>query len=154
MKKIIKKINLLLCIALMGGMMCIASSCSKNDDPKDVNIVGTWQYTEVIPGYNYTETITMTLKFNSDRTGSISEDWVTETKATGYSNYRMDFSWATSVDSSGREILKISYIKGDKNTELFPGDDTVLWTREFILTGNILNIYGYQSSDVWVFKRK
>ena len=155
MKRIIKKINLLLCVAILGGMSCVTSSCSKDDEPKTVNIVGTWQYTEEFIDADFSEMLTMTLKFNNDRTGSITENWVTETRASSNETYRMDFSWATSVDSSGNEILKISYISGDKNTELFPGSSsTALWTRQYVLTGNILNIYDGQNNGVWVFKRK
>ncbi len=140
-------------IMLMTGISF--SSCSKDDgdEPKTVNIVGKWEYMETYEDENVTESIKMVLTFNNDRTGSIEENWVYESRASSVENYKMNFSWATSTDSNGNEILKISYVSGDKVTELFPGESTtVLWTRQFVLTGNILNIYG--GDGVWVFNRK
>lgn len=147
------KLLALMILVFMTGIM--ATSCSSdNDDPQDVSIVGKWAFSE---SFDYdedeTESVTMLLTFNSDRTGSIEEYWVIESRATSSENYRMDFSWTTSSDANGNEILKVSYLSGDKNTELFPGgSSTVLWTRQFVLTGNILNIHG--GDGVWVFKRK
>lgn len=130
------------------------TSCSNDDDePKSVSIVGKWESLEEYSDDEESMSIKMTLTFNNDRTGFIEENWKYESKASSVENYRMDFSWATTTDSNGNDILKISYVSGDKVTELFPGSSSaVLWTRQYVLTGNILNIYG--GDGVWVFNRK
>lgn len=148
----IYKFLTIMVITIMSGLT--VTSCSSDDDePKAVSIVGKWQHQETYSDEDESGSISMTLTFNSDRTGSIIEDWTYESRASSHQSYKMDFSWATSTDSNGNEILKISYVSGDKVTELFPGgSSTVLWTRQFVLTGNILNIY--DSDGVWVFNRK
>lgn len=132
------------------------TSCKDNKDEPATSskgLVGTWIYTESYSDAYESQDITMTLTFNSDNTGSIVENWVYETKATSNETYKMNFSWSTTTDANGTDILRISYVSGDKNTELFYGSEgTVLWTREFVLTGKILNIYG--GDGVWVFKKK
>ena len=134
---------------LVSAVFCV--SCS-DDEPKTVSIVGKWESVESYSDDGILETIRMNLTFNSDRTGSIVETWNYETRATSTENYSMNFSWATTTDSNGNDILKISYISGDKVTELFPGSSAVLWTRQYVLTGDILNIH--DGDGVWVFKRK
>ena len=149
--KIYKYLTIMV-IAILAGMT--VTSCS-NDEPKNVSIVGTWYLNDSYEEDGYKESLSMTLKFNSDHTGSITETWISESRASSNETYKMNFSWATSTDSSGNEILKVSYISGDKDTELFYGNtSTALWTRQFVLTGNILNIYDASGSGVWVFKRK
>lgn len=122
-----------------------ASSCSKDDEEvKSPSIVGSWECVEEYGG----ESFKMILTFNSNSTGRIEEIYTTKA---AYS-YVMDFSWGTTSDASGNSILNISYISGDQDTELFPGSgSTALWTRQYVLTGDILNIYG--GDGVWVFKR-
>lgn len=156
MKKIYKLLPVML-FTLMTGFAI--TSCSSDDDkaateePKAVSIVGRWENLESYTSDEVESSIKMVLTFNSDRTGSIEEYWAYQTKASSNETYSMKFSWATTTNSSGDEILKISYISGDKNTELFPGSsNTVLWSRQYVLTGNILNIYG--GDGVWVFNRK
>lgn len=130
------------------------TSCKDDDDkPKDGSIVGTWRYSEVVYDDNdEREVLNMVLTFNSNKTGKIVETWEYETRSASVETYSMDFTWATTTDASGNEILKVSYVSGDHDTEVFMGSEsTVLWTRQFVLTGNILNIYG--NDGVWVFKR-
>ena len=92
--------------------------------------------------YGY-ESIKMTLTFNSDNTGKIVEDWEWTSRAESKEKYSMEFSWSITTDSNGNNTLRVSYISGDKDTEIFYGNDnTVLWTRQYVLTGKILNIYG------------
>lgn len=132
------------------------ASCSKDEDDeltKESGLPGTWVYEELLEEDNGTASVKMTLTFNANNTGSIVEDWTNESRASSHQTYSMDFSWSTTTDSSGNDILRISYVSGDKNTELFGGtSSTVLWTRQYVLTGNILNIY--QGAGVWVFNRK
>lgn len=133
-------------------------SCGGDDDeptPAPTSILGTWECLEEYENEEEVASVKMELKFNKDNTGSIAETWTSYTKTrSSYTEvYTMQFSWATTTSSDGNEILKISYISGDKNTELFYGSSsTVLWQRQYILTGNILNVFG--GDGVWVFKRK
>lgn len=65
----------------------------------------------------------------------------------------MDFYWSITSDANGNDIMRVSYVSGDKNTELFYGDiNTALWTRQYVVTGNILNVY--TDGGVWVFHKK
>lgn len=148
--KIYKFVTIMLLVVLTGISV---SSCGGNDEPKGATIVGKWECYEVTSDDDGESSVQMMLTLNKDMTGSIVETWTTQTRAFSNEVYSMDFSWATSSDSNGNDILKVSYISGDKNTELFYGNsNTVLWTRQYVLTGNILNIYG--GDGVWVFKRK
>lgn len=131
------------------------SSCGGDDDEpaKNASLIGTWVYEELNQDDDVMENVKMTLKFDANNTGSIVEEWLYETRASSHETYSMKFSWSTTSDSNGNDILRISYVSGDKNTELFPGGvNTVLWTRQYVLTGKILNIYG--GDGVWVFNRK
>lgn len=129
------------------------SSCSNDDEPKEDSIVGKWEYTETETTEDGSISISMTLTFKSDKTGSIVENWSINTRASSNRQYSMDFSWSTTSDSNGNDILKVSYVDGDKNTELFPGSaSTVLWSRQYVQTGKILNIYS--NDGVWVFNKK
>lgn len=141
----------------------VVTSCGgdDNDDPEPVpdapqttnGLVGTWSLTETASDETGSGSLTMTLTFNADNTGSIVEDWYITSRASSRETYSMSFSWSVTSDSNGNDILRISYVSGDKNTEIFPGSSTtVLWTRQYVLTGNILNIYG--GSGVWVFNRR
>lgn len=130
------------------------SSCSKDDDDESSSLVGKWEYNEVYTDDDETASLNMILTFKSDNTGSIVETWGYESRANSTEVYSMNFSWATSTDSSGNDILKVSYVSGDHDTEVFYGSSsTVLWTRQYVLTGKILNIYS-SSSNVWVFNKK
>lgn len=152
MEKKIYKLFGIMALILMSGFMF--SSCSDDDDePSNDSIVGTWSYVETIEGDYYLTNVYMTLTFNSDKTGSIEENWITDSRASSNNTYKMDFSWSTTSDSNGNDILRISYISGDKDTELFNGgESTVLWNRQYVLTGKILNIYS--GNGVWVFNKK
>jgi len=135
--------------AIMSGIT--VTSCS--DEPQEDNIVGKWFYSETEVDDDYYSDISMTLTFNKDKTGTIVESWREETKTRSSAEYRMNFSWTTTSDSNGNNILKVSYVSGDKETELFPGSsNTVLWSRQYVLTGKILNIYS--GDGVWVFNKK
>ena len=155
MKKYLKYAMLVMTLLFMTVTL---PSCGGDDDeptPAPTSILGTWECSEEYEDEDEVASIKMELKFNKDNTGSITETWSasTKTKASSTETYSMKFSWATTMNSDGNEILKISYISGDKNTELFPGtSSTVLWQRQYILTGNILNVFG--GDGVWVFKRK
>lgn len=147
-KKIINSVALLLLFVMSGLTL---TSCG----PENVKetLVGRWRATEVYTYGNTTETIKMELTFNKNKTGSIVENWITESRASSNNTYRMDFSWSTTTDSSGNTILKVSYVDGDKNTEIFNGSSTtVLWSRQYVITGKILNIYG--GDGVWVFNKE
>lgn len=131
------------------------TSCGDDEDSlKDSDsLVGTWVLEETYEDEDESASIKMTLKFNKDNTGSIVEDWVSQTKSSTHETYSMNFSWSTTSDSNGNDILRVSYVSGDKNTELFPGvSSTVLWTRQFVQTGKILNIYS--NDGVWVLNKK
>lgn len=152
MEKIHKIITLLL-LSIVTGLTF--SSCSKADEPKEVTIVGEWNLSEKETNSDGTVTseLKMNLIFKSDRTGSIQEQWTVNSRAVSNETYVMNFSWSTATDSNGNDIMKISYMSGDKDTELFEGgENTVLWTRQYVLTGDILNVYG--GDGVWVFRRK
>lgn len=163
--------NRLFSPAKLAGLLVViltaffTTSCGgddKDDEPDNPNpgtelgsIIGTWVYEESSydPEDKETASMVMTLKFNSDYTGSVVEDW-TYSRASSHYSYSMNFSWSTTSDSNGNDILRVSYVSGDQGMmDLFPGsDNTVLWTRQYVLTGNILNIYG--GNGVWVFNRR
>lgn len=132
----------------------MATSCSEEDEPSTSgSIVGTWVLEEGTSDYDSSAKLKMTLKFNKDNTGSIVEEWTSESKATEHDIYSMNFSWSTTTDSNGNDILRVSYVSGDKDTELFYGGaSTVLWTRQYVITGKILNVY--LNDGVWVFNKK
>lgn len=143
-------------IVMLTALM--TTSCG-NDDDDDImdsgNITGTWVLEEIDndPDDDYTSSIKITLKFNKNATGSIVEEWTTTSKATNHEVYTMNFSWSTTADADGNDILRISYVSGDKNTELFPGGSgTVLWKRQYVVTGKILNIY--DGDGVWVLNKR
>lgn len=143
---------MLVAVVTMGFTM---TSCSDDDSNvlDNSSIEGRWVYTENYDDEGETLLITMELVFNRDKTGYIIENYDYSSRASSKEQYRMDFSWSTTQDSNGNDLLKVSYMSGDKNTELFYGSSgTVLWTRQFVLTGAILNIY--EGDGVWVFNRK
>lgn len=141
-------------VVIMTTLLCV--SCKK-DDPDDgtgsKSLVGTWVFQDSYEDDEEWESVTMTLTFKSNNTGKIVEDWRWGSRADGGSSYSMEFNWSCTTDANGNDILRVSYVSGDKNTELFYGyDDTALWKRQYVLTGKILNIY--DDGDVWVFKKK
>ena len=152
MDKFYKFLTVMILVIMTGFT---TTSCSDDDDKeKKANIAGKWEYSDSSTSSGSINTVRMVLTFNSDKTGSIDETWSSQSRASMDSHYNMKFSWATTTDSNGNDILKISYVSGDKETELFPGNEsTVLWTRQYVLTGKILNIYS-GSSSVWVFNKK
>lgn len=152
MEKFYKFLTVMI-LAIMTGFT--TTSCSDDDDKGNgASLVGKWEYSDTNTSSNSTNTVRMVLTFNSDKTGSIDETWSSQSRASMDSHYNMKFSWASTTDSNGNDILKISYVSGDKETDLFPGaESTVLWTRQYVLTGKILNIYSGNSS-VWVFNKK
>lgn len=141
-----------LAILIVGLIASVCtSSCSKDDDEIKDSLVGKWEFKVTETYEDGTESLQMILIFNSNHTGSIEENWSDDARSS--STYKMNFQWATSKDSNGNDILKVSYVSGDKNTELFYGTSaTALWTRQYVLTGNILNIHS--GDGVWVFNRK
>lgn len=147
MKQSIKLLSMLLTFFAMSFTL---TSCS-DDDNDNNGIVGKWENLETYDEGNTVGSIKMVLTFNGDGTGRIVEEWNRQSRLT--SSYTMDFSWSTTSDTNGNDILRVSYVSGDKNTELFPGGtNTVLWTQRYVLTANILNIYS-ANGGVWVFKR-
>lgn len=121
--------------------------------PNNSSLVGTWTLTETEEDEDEIDTVEMTLIFKNDQTGSIKENWRSESRSVSLYTYEMKFSWSTVSDSDGNQILQVSYISGDKNTEIFMGSsNTALWKRQYVLTGKILNIYG--GDGVWVFNKK
>lgn len=149
---------LLLCALVAPAL----TSCGDDKDSKDPNepdapdlesIVGIWEYWDYYSDEDNDTEFKMVLTFNNDHTGSISESWVFRSRASTNRTYNMKFSWTTTSDSYGNDIMRISYVSGDKDTELFNGgQNTVLWSRQYVLTGTILNVY--QGDGVWVFNRK
>lgn len=141
-------------VAMLATFM--VTSCSK-DDENDTSgsgaLIGTWVLEDYSEEYDYSQTVKMTLTFRSNNTGSIVEDWITNTRATEINKYAMDFYWSITSDANGNDIMRVSYVSGDKNTELFYGDsNTALWTSQYVVTGNILNVY--TDGGVWVFHKK
>lgn len=133
-------------------------ACGDDDDDKNdsgtSSLVGKWALTQDFSDGDETDNVSMELVFNKDNTGVITETWIYESRASSREVYKMEFSWSTTKDSSGNDIMRISYVSGDKDTEIFNGGSgTVLWTRQYVRTGNILNIYS-GSSNVWVFNKK
>lgn len=149
-KKFLQTFSLLLVtLAMFTGL----TSCS-SDEPDSQSIVGTWTLSEVEENVNEITTVNMTLTFKSDHTGSIVEVWNTESRASSNERLSMNFSWSSTTDSDGNDILRISHVEGDKSTQLFPGStNTVLWTLQYVQTGKILNVYS-DYGNVWVFKKK
>lgn len=134
----------------------MVTSCSK-DDEYDTSgsgaLIGTWILEESSEESDFSGALNMTLTFRSNNTGSIVEEWITNTRATEINKYAMDFYWSITSDANGNDIMRVSYVSGDKNTELFYGDiNTALWTRQYVVTGNILNVY--TDGGVWVFHKK
>lgn len=134
------------------------TSCSDDDDDKNTNgtgsLVGTWSMTQTIENSSSINTISMVLVFKGDHTGSIKQTLTSQSRAA--SSLEMNFNWSTVSDSNGNQILQVSYVNGDKNTELFYDDSKeqsiVLWRNQYVLTGKILNIY--EGGGVWVFNKK
>lgn len=134
-----------------------ATSCSDSDDEPSTkgSIYGTWTFEDFFIEDNTSNGLNITLTLNKDNTGSIVEVWSVESRASETNTFSMNFSWTTTTDSSGNDIMKLSYISGDKNTEIFMGgENTVLWSRKYVLTGNILNIYDPEDNSVWVLHRQ
>lgn len=141
-------------VVVMATFLCV--SCK--DDPENGSgakaLVGTWvcqeQWDDVEDVW---ESVTMTLTFKNDNTGKIVENWRWGSRADGSSTYSMEFNWSCASDSNGNNILQVSYVSGDKDTELFEGyENTVLWKCQYVLTGKILNVYS--DGEVWVFNKK
>ncbi len=134
-----------------------ATSCSDSDDEPSTkgSIYGTWTFEDsFIDEDDIMNNLNITLTFNKDNTGSIVEVWGFESRASETYTYSMNFSWTTTSDSNGNDIMKLGYISGDKNTEIFKGSqNTVLWSRKYVITGNILNIYDLDD-NLWVLHRK
>lgn len=146
-------------VSLMVVVAGFAFTSCGDDDDDDKNqgnggsLVGTWTLNETLDDEDGIETVSMVLTLKGDHTGSIKEDWMYQSRAASVETYQMNFSWSTVSDSNGNQILQVSYISGDKNTEIFMGSsNTVLWKRQYVLTGKILNIYG--DGGVWVFNKK
>lgn len=153
--------NYLLVTILAVSMGLGMASCKKDKDddepkgPESPSLIGTWtlEESDYDPEEGAWVKVSMVLNLNEDNTGRISENWTFETKASSSFSYAMNFSWSTTVNANGDETLVVSYVSGDKNTEIFMGSEsTVLWKRQIALTGNILNIYG--GSGVWVFNKR
>jgi len=146
MKQLFKYFSMIMMVAVMTVTF---SSCKDDKDGKELestNLVGRW---ECMQQDDDGTSFKMVLTFNSDATGTIEE--ALSTKAT-YA-YSMKFTWSTTTNANGDDILRVSYVDGDKTTELFMGSSsTVLWTRKYVLTGKILNVY--DGDGVWVFNKK
>lgn len=160
MKKFSKYATLLVAVLFVAFGF---ASCSDDDDngggngngngASSTSIVGTWRNSDVAEDEDGMVSLDMVLTFNNDNTGRIVETWAYSSRATTNETYTMDFQWTTTSDANGNDILKVSYVSGDRNTEVFAGgSNTVLWTRQYVLTGNILNVYG--GDGVWVFNRQ
>lgn len=148
MKKIYKLLPVMLFTLMIGFAI---TSCSDDDDD---SIIGRWESTDhIITSGNVPWTINMALTFKSDKTGSIEEYWMTQTRASTTANYSMKFSWNTRTDFNGKTYIVISYASGDKNTVLFPGEDIVVWDRQYTFTGKILSVQK-SNNIVLVFQKK
>lgn len=148
MEKLLKSLLLVL-FTLTLSMGMTACGDDDDDEPKKDSLVGKWVLTED----NLSTTYDITITFNSNKTGTIIERMNSSARAEV--TLSMDFSWSTTSDSNGNDILKVSYVSGDRNT-IFPnsssGGNTVLWSRQYVQTGKILNIY--DGGGVWVFNKK
>lgn len=130
-----------------------AASCSDDDDPNPSSqdaLIGSWVAEKTWDDYDEIETLKMTLTFNKGYTGSIVEEFSSETKAT--ERYQMNFSWSISSDANGNDILRFSYVSGDKEMIIFDEESAALWIRQYVVTGKILNLYS--GDGVWVFNKK
>ncbi len=142
MKQFFKRFSMVMMVAVMTVSF---SSCKDENGPDSTSIEGRWECVQ--EDKDDGTLFKMVLTLNSDATGTIDE----ELSRASYA-YSMEFTWSTTTNADGDDILRVSYVDGDKETELFPGSSsTVLWSRKYVLTGNILNIY--QGEGVWVFKR-
>ncbi len=150
-----KKFKFLTFVAILAAVMC--TSCGDDEAPEPApgevdELVGTWYLETTASDDGTTASLSMKLTFNEDKTGSIVETWTYTTRATESQRYSMNFGWSTTSNSNGEDILRVSYVSGDKNTELFIGSSsTVLWTRQYVVTGDILNMY--VGGGVLVFHR-
>lgn len=156
--RVLNKLSHYAGILLIALTTMVFASCSDKSDPVDEPqapshpLVGTWTAQETVTQDGMSLTLKMTLTFQEDNMGTIVEEWIASTRATTHETYAMTFSWSTTSDASGNDILRVSYVSGDKNTELFSGSaNTALWTRQYVLTGRILNIY--EGGGVWVFNK-
>lgn len=140
-------------VVVMATFLCVSCKDEPNDGSNAKSFVGTWVCQESDEDEDEWESVSMTLTFKNDNTGKIVENWSWGSRASGNDTYSMTFNWSCTSDSNGNNILQVSYVSGDKNTELFYGyENTVLWKRQYVLTGKTLNIY--EGNDVWVFKKK
>lgn len=107
-------------------MTCLVSlfaftSCDKDDDdPKESSIIGTWYASQDIREYGETYHIEYTLKFNSDKSGSIriNDDGDVETEY---------FTW--SIPSSHTLVMTYDYDDEEYDDEIYyslNGDKLVL----------------------------
>jgi len=67
-------------------------NCSKDDENKTQSLVVSWRYIDLEDGYKYTQT----LKFNSNKSGSIEE--IEEENGDVTYTDKMNFTWSTDVD--------------------------------------------------------
>lgn len=152
-----EEIQILRIVAILVAVMC--TSCGDGEasepvpNPGEVDeLVGTWYLETTESDDGTTASLSMKLTFNEDKTGSIVETLTYTTRATESQRYSMNFGWSTTSNSNGEDILRVSYVSGDKNTWLFMGSSsTVLWTRQYVVTGDILNVY--LTDGVLVFHR-
>lgn len=120
------------------------SSCSKddNDGPSNGNqLVGKWVTTTMNYKEDRVKSVKIILKFNSDNTGSIAEDWEydLDLEEPVRKSYLMKFRWTTKADDN---TLTIDYVSGDRHTELFDGDYTIThWTRKYAVAGTTLHLF-------------
>lgn len=120
-----------------------ASSCKDdNDGPSNGNqLVGKWVTTTNDPELYGVKSVKITLKFNSDNTGSIAEDWEHDfdMESLVHKSYLMKFRWIAKADDN---TIEIDYVSGDRHTELFDGDYTIThWTRKYAVEGKTLHLF-------------
>ena len=134
MKQTLKKLNLLLLIALFGSMMFLATNCDKDDEPSD-SIVGTWKLSLKDDsydggGYRYCQ-----YNFKKDGTFEV-KYWTSESKEP--TSYEETGKWWTQID--------ILYL-------IFTNFDDLLVTYSYKLDGKKLIIYGMGGSGPNVFEK-
>ena len=106
-------------------LFCLVTSCDK-EDPIDP-LVGAWEYTETIDG----STITITLTFNTDKTGSIKMMFLFEgIPESEVSNFTYSTNANTLTMIMEDETSEVSYsISGNKLTITEDGE-SIVFTRK------------------------
>ncbi len=147
--KFFSRMQLIGILVLMVTAFSVSSCKDDNDGPSNGNqLAGKWVATTMDYERYGLKSMKITLKFNSDNTGSIAEDWeyVFDLEEHVHKSYRMKFKWIAKADDN---TIAIDYVSGDRHTEVFDGDYTIThWTRKYAVAGKTLHLFP------WTFHKK